>query len=109
MAYSSKLLSRKDQELLQSQWEYGSSFNQKAVVKLFHPLSLFTFYLVNQDPKDPDYCWAVVKGFDIEMGSVSLSELETISILGIGIEKDKKFKPIPVEDLWKRLQNGEHI
>jgi hypothetical protein len=69
-----RLLSEDEQKRLQAQYRFGSNMNQLVQVKLFHPLSDWTWYLMNQDPEDHDYLWAIVRGFEVEMGSVSLSE-----------------------------------
>lgn len=65
---------------------------------------------MNQDPEDPDYLWGIVKGFEVECGSFSLSELQSAKgPLGVGIERDLHFKPILAKEVWKRLLAGEHI
>ncbi len=105
-----RLLSEDEQKRLQSQYHLGSSMNQLVQVKLFHPLSGWTWYLMNQDPEDPDYLWAIIKGFEVEMGSVSLSELEGIAApYGCKVEKDHFFRPIPAREVWERLMRGEHV
>lgn len=105
-----KLMTKEIEKKAQAQFSQGSSFEQMVVAKFFDPCGSWTWYLLNQDPKDPDYLWGIVKGFEIEMGSFSLSELESVKgPLGLGMERDLYFKPITAKELWERLQKGEHI
>lgn len=88
----------------------GSDFNQMVIVKLFDPCGSWTWYVMNQDPEDPDYLWGIVNGIDVEMGSFSLSELESFrGIFGIGIERDLYFTPIPAKEVWEKLNLGRSI
>ena len=44
------------------------------------------------------------------MGSISLSELESVrGALGIGIERDLHFTPIPASEIWEKLNRGVHV
>jgi hypothetical protein len=44
------------------------------------------------------------------MGSFSLSELQSVKgALGLGIERDLHFTPMPASELWEKLNRGEHI
>jgi len=94
----------------QKQFPRGSDMTQNVVAKFFDPCGSFTWYLMNQDPDDPNYLWGIVKGHEIEMGSFLLSELSSYrGPLGIGIERDLYFTPKPAKEIWDRLNNGEHI
>ena len=94
----------------QKQFPEGSNMTQMVVAKFFDACGSWTWYLMNQDPEDPDYLWGIVKGFEIETGSFSLSELSSVKgALGIGIERDLYFDPKPAKEIWDRLNNGEHI
>ena len=65
---------------------------------------------MNQDPEDPDYLWGIVKGFEVEMGSFSLSELEAVrGRFGLGIERDLYFTPIPAREVWDKLNREVHV
>ena len=80
------------------------------MAKFFDPCGAWTWYLMNQDPYDPDYLWGIVKGNEIEMGSFSLAELSSVkNKFGIGIERDLWFTPKPASEIWARLNKGEHI
>jgi len=94
----------------QKQFPRGSDMAQNVVAKFFDPCGNFTWYLMNQDPTDPDYLWGIVKGHEIETGSFSLSELSNYKgKLGIGIERDLYFDPVPAKEIWDKLNKGEHI
>ena len=68
------------------------------------------WYAMNTDPDDNDYLYGIVDGFEVEMGSFSLSELEAYKgPLNIGIERDLYFKPMKAKDLWEKLMRGEHV
>ena len=66
-----KLLTKADTAKLQSQFNRGSDMSQKVVVKIFNPYGKGRFYIMNQDPNDPDYMWGIVQmGDEIEVGSI---------------------------------------
>lgn len=105
-----KLMTKTIEKAAQKQYAKGSSNDQMIVAKFFDPCGSWTWYLMNQDPGDPDYLWGIVKGFEVEMGSFSLSELENVrGKLGLGIERDRYFEPMTVDDLMAKLNNGKHV
>ena len=69
-------LTKAEQKKLQSQYKFGSDLSkQDAVVKVFNPYGRGYWFLVNQDPDDPDYIWAIVDlGMGVDTGSVSLND-----------------------------------
>lgn len=95
----------------QKQYPLGSDLDkQKVVAKFFTPWGDWTWYVMNQDPKDPNYLWGIVKGFAVEMGSFSLSELETVTgPFGLKVERDLYFTPMPAKEVWNALHEGKHI
>jgi len=105
-----KLITKEIEKKAQKQYPEGSSMDQLIVAKFFNPTSQWTWYLMNQDPDDPDYLWGIVRGFDVEIGSFSLEELETTKgKFGLGIERDKFFAPQPAQDVYDKLIKGEHV
>lgn len=105
-----RLMTKEIEKAAQKQFTKGDSADQKIVAKFFDPCGSWTWYLMNQDPKDPDYLWGIVDGFEVEMGSFSLSELESFrGKLGLGIERDIYFTPITVKELMTKLNNGQHV
>lgn len=105
-----KLLTKEISRGLQAQYSKGSDLEQMVVCKIFDPCGRRTWYLMNQDPDDLDYLWGIVKGFELEMGSVLLSELESVrNKLGLGLERDLHFKPVSAKEVWEVLSHGKHI
>jgi len=105
-----KLMTKEIEKKAKAQFVLGSDFSQNVVAKFFDPCGSWTWYLMNQDPGDPDYLWGIVKGYEVEIGSFSLNELMAYrGRLGLGIERDLYFNPIKAAELWKRVNNGEHI
>jgi hypothetical protein len=106
-----KLITAEISEQLTAQYPKGAELEgQNVIVKLFDPSSSWTWYLINQDPEDLYYLWGIVKGFEIEIGSINLAALEEYrGRLGKGIERDLSFTPIPAKEVWERLLKGEHI
>ena len=106
MLLITKEIARKAQE----QFDLGSDLDQMVVAKFFDPCGSWTWYLMNQDPEDPDYLWGIVKGFEVEMGSFSLNELQnTKNRFGLGIERDLLWHPRKASEVWDALNNGEHL
>jgi hypothetical protein len=103
-------MTKEIEQAARKQYPLGSSFDQKIVAKFFDPTGSWTWYLMNQDPEEPDYLWGIVNGFEIEMGSFSLSELQSVrGKFGLGIERDIHFRPMPVRELWEKLHEGKHV
>lgn len=104
------LMTKEIERKARKQFPKGSDMSQLVVAKFFDPCGSWTWYLMNQDPKDPDYLWGIVKGSYVEVGSFSLSELlNHKGRFGIGIERDRWFTPAPAKEILARLNNGEHV
>ena len=108
-----KLFTKSIDDMLFAQYKFGSDFDkQKVVCKIFNPYGDGTWYILNSDPEDPDYLWAIVKMFgNVEVGSVSRSELRAISFFGmnLGLERDISFTPINAKQVYEGLLKGEHF
>lgn len=106
-----KLMTKEIERKARAQYAKGSELEgQMIVAKFFDPQGSWTWYLMNQDPNEPDYLWGIVSGNEVEMGSFSLSELQSVrGRFGLGIERDLYFHPIPAKEAWDRLLAGEHI
>jgi hypothetical protein len=102
-----KLLTKAIQAKAEKQYPLGADMNQMVVAKFFNPAGSWSWYLMNKSPED-DYCWGIVKGNEVEMGSFSLSELEAHK-RPLPLERDMWFKPMNAKELWDRLLKGEHI
>ena len=83
---------------------------QKVIAKFFDPMGSWTWYVLNQDPADKDFLWGIVKGFDVEIGSFSLSELERVGENRmLGIERDMYFTPQNAQTVFAGLLEGKHF
>jgi hypothetical protein len=105
-----KLMTKAITEKAQKQYPLGSDMNQKVVAKFFDPCGSWGWYVMNQDPNDPDYLWGIVKGNEVEMGSFSLSELESIERpFGLKLERDLHFQEMTAQEVWDKLNKGKHV
>ena len=76
-----------------------------AYVKFFLPTGRWTWYLTGMD-SDQDYCFGyclsgIDEDFD-EYGYFSLNELREIRVFGLGIERDRYFKPTRMSEILKK-------
>ena len=99
-----KLLTKEITEQAQKQYKKGDNIDDQMIVaKFFNPMGSWTWYLMNLH-EDKDYAWGIVDGFAVEMGSFSMSELQSTKLpLGLGIERDILFQPIQARQLWEEL------
>jgi hypothetical protein len=66
---------------------------RKIIVKYFHPFSSYTAYVL-EGSKTPEGDWeffGFVRGFENELGYFTLSELESVKVHGLPIERDMHF------------------
>ena len=106
-----KLFTQEIDRKLFSQYNLGSDLSKQMVVaKIFNPYGAGRWFLINSDPQDPDYLWAIVDLFDIEVGSVSRTELQSIRIgkHSLPLERDLYFKPINAQELLNGLMQGDY-
>lgn len=68
-----------------------------AQAKFFHPVSNWTWYVIEYDGKDT--CFGLVDGHETEFGYFSLRELEETYGFGLPIERDIHFRPTQIQDL----------
>jgi len=101
-----KLFTKAIDSQLFAQYSKGNDLqNQKVVAKIFNPYGRGTWYIINSDPNDPDYLWAIVDLFEVEVGSVSRKELETIKVppFRLNLERDIYFTPVNAAKLYRDL------
>lgn len=73
-------------------------------VKFFNPQGTWTWYATEFDGEDIFFGYVV--GHDKELGYFSLQELsEYRGKLGLGIERDRSFKPKPLSEIKKYHSN----
>lgn len=105
-----KLFTAEIDKKLFAQYLKGSDLaNQVVVAKIFNPYGRGTWYLLNSDPEDPEYLWAIVDLGDIEVGSVNRSDLENIRIkpFMLGLERDLSFTPMNAAEIYRGLNSGK--
>jgi hypothetical protein len=68
-----------------------------AQAKFFHPVSNWTWYVIEYDGQDT--CWGLVVGHETEFGYFSLRELSETLGIGLPIEQDSYFRPTQLQDL----------
>lgn len=105
-----KLFTKDIDKKLFQQYQFGNDLeNQKVVAKIFNPYGRGTWYLLNSDPNDSDYIWAIIDLFEVEIGSISRNELETIKVppFRLGLERDMYFDPVNAAELYRGLLSGK--
>jgi hypothetical protein len=106
-----KLFTKDINQKLFAQYRIGSNLNnQKVVAKIFNPYGEGRWYLLNSDPNDPDYLWAIVQmGDNVEIGSVSRSELERVRVkpFGLPLERDIYFTERVAIEVLEGLEKGQ--
>lgn len=91
----------------QEQYPKGNDLESQVVVaKFFNPTGVGTWYLLNQDPTDSNYCWGICHIFEWEIGSFAKSDLvEYKGKFGLGIERDLHFEEVNAKVLWDKLMH----
>jgi hypothetical protein len=105
-----KLFTKDIDRRLFAQYPKGADLeSQMVIAKIFNPYGRGTWYILNSDPQDPDYLWAIVDLFDVEVGSVSRSELENIKVppFRLNLERDLSFTPVNAAELYRGLLSGK--
>ena len=104
-----KLLTKEIQNIAEKQYHKADNMEQNVVAKFFNPVGSWTWYLMNKDPES-SYCWGIVKGHALEMGSFDIDELQDITLqFGLGIERDTSFKPEEAYKIFEKLKKGKHV
>jgi hypothetical protein len=106
-----KLFTKDINNKLFKQYQAGNDLdNQMVVSKIFNPYGKGRWFLLNSDPQDPDYLWAIVQMGDIvEVGSVSRSELESLRVspFRFPLERDLGFSEVNAGELLRGLEKGK--
>jgi len=86
------------EQLIKNHKEQDGSKEFKAVVKLFNPAGIGTWYLSELDP-ERNVAFGLCCLHEKELGYVSIDELKDFrGRFGLGIERDKFFKPKTLEE-----------
>lgn len=99
-----------DKKLFQ-QYDMGSNLEkQKVIAKIFNPYGNGRWFLINSDPQDPNYLWAIVQmGDTVEVGSVSRQDLISAGVgrFRFPLERDLGFSPVNAAELFRGLNQGK--
>lgn len=105
-----KLFTKEINNKLFKQFPLGNDLEKQVVVaKIFNPYGRGKWYLINSDPSDPDYIWAIVDNYEVEIGSVSRRDLENLRITAFGwpLERDIYFSPMNAAEIFRGLRSGK--
>lgn len=80
--------------------ETQNSRDPVAMIKLFHPMSNWTWYITEYCVEDR-LCFGLVDGHEKELGYFSLEELENLKIRGLGVERDLHWIPVPLSKIME--------
>jgi len=108
-----KLLTEELRKQLPPLYSQEQEKDPMVICKFFHPLSPWTWYAYEGSPVDENgyydtdrekvdflfFGW--VYGDYPELGYFSLSELESVSVMGLGIERDLHFTPMRLSEVKK--------
>jgi hypothetical protein len=79
-----------------------------ARVKFFTPDGSWAWYASEFDGHRTFY--GLVDGLELEFGCFSLAELESVrGHLGLPVERDRYFTPVPLDQLYKELSKGRNV
>ena len=76
----------------------GQGSDAIAQVKFFHPASSWTWYATEFNPETGEF-FGLIEGFEKELGYFHLSELESVMVRGLRVERDMYFTPTALKDL----------
>jgi len=98
----SKLISKELLETIPALYSTEELKDPICQIKLFTPDADWTWYIIEINKEDKDYCYGYVIGMDSELGYFTLSEIESvIGPLGLSVERDKFFKPTSLSEIKK--------
>jgi len=85
------LLKKELEQLIKNYNEQDGSKEFKAVVKLFNPTGIGTWYLSELNP-DTNIAFGLCCLHEKELGDVSMDEIKSLKLpFGLGIERDRLF------------------
>jgi hypothetical protein len=108
-----ELLTQELRKQLPPLYSQENESDPMVICKFFHPLSHWTWYAYEGSPVDENgyydtdkekvdfvfFGW--VYGDYPELGYFSLSELESVTVMGLGIERDLHFTPMRLSEVKK--------
>ena len=108
-----KLLTQELRRKLPPLYSQQHEADPLVICKFFHPLASMTWYAIEGSPVDADgyydtdkekvdflfFGW--VYGDFPELGYFSLSEVQAVQVMGLGIERDEHFTPMKLSEVKK--------
>lgn len=85
---------------------------QKVWMKLFNPCGVGTWYITALDPETNEAFGFVNLGNSqfAELGYININELQSIKLpLGMKIERDIHFDPMPLQEVMDTVKGGGHV
>ena len=99
-----ELMTKEISEQAQKQYPLGSDMDQLVVARFHDAQGSWSWYVINQNPDNPDSVFGIVHGTQAQMGIFSLRELQTYEgSSGLQVVRDPCFKSITARELWQRL------
>ena len=106
-----KLFTKDIDKKLFAQYHLGNNIEEQYVVaKIFNPYGNGRWYLLNSDPNDPNYLWAIVQmGNVVEIGSIHRQDLEAARVgkFRLPLERDLSFSQEKADVVLKGLMEGK--
>ena len=97
-----QLITKKLAKVLPRLGETDLEPNPVVRAKFFYPDFSWTWFAIEFDGEDT--CYGYVDGDFPELGYFSLSELQGVrGPLGLGIERDRYFTPVPLKEIAPKL------
>ena len=101
-----KLLTKAETDRLTKAWSGDLTLaNLSVQAKVFNPYGMGTWYLLALNPNGGDELFAIVDLMFLEVGSVSLHELQTMRVapFNMPLERDRYFEPKQADQLYREL------
>lgn len=85
---------------LPKRYSQEASDNPTVHIKFFFPAGIWTWFVTEGDQDGDDFIFfGFVIGHEDEWGYFSLSELESINLHGLTVERDLYFDPAPIKEV----------
>ncbi len=94
------LLTKEDLKNLPALYSTEETKDPIVYTKLFHPLGNATWLLTEYE-SETKMAFGLAYIHEVELGYISIEELEEVVILGLKVERDMSFKPKPLSQARK--------
>ena len=102
-----KLLTQENRKKLPPLYAQEKVEDPMVYVKFFDPTGVATWYILEFDGQDTFFGYCDLGMGCPELGYVSLTELQSVKgSFGLGIERDRYFKPQPLSGIKAKLKQG---